>query len=86
MTHTFALSDEFLAKLVSEIPVHINGLLYRADLECQTFVVGDVVLDRGDGRHAVICSVNGTRFDLRDGGVIECGVDVSRLVKLELRS
>jgi hypothetical protein len=73
------LTDEFLNSLGA---VKINNQLYKIDLACQSFQVGDVVLDRQDGTYATVDMVKGDKFALRDGCAIEIGVTCDRLVKL----
>ena len=77
----WVITDEFLTKLKNS-KIRIYGRIYVVSEETN-FVIGDIVLDRGDGAHGIIDDIQGELCAVRDGCAIELGVPLNRLIKLK---
>ena len=83
MSTPLVIDDTFLEQL-RRGRVRIRGVLYVVD-DTPGFAIGNVVLDRQDGSHAVIDVIIGDRCAIKDGVVSEANIPLSRLVKLQLQ-
>jgi hypothetical protein len=79
------ITGKILKNLLSKkARVRIHGVFYYATTD-RKFVVGDAVLDRYDGTYGFIHMFHDKRGRavVGDEGVTECGVSLTRLIKLK---
>ncbi len=75
MTMTQALTS-------SKARFNIEGVLHRVCYDDKPLQVGDAVIDSDDGLWGRVADIKGNFAAVSEGGVVEVGVPVHRLVKL----
>lgn len=77
----WVISDSALER-VKAAPIAVRGKSYRTDPNDRSIVVGDLVLDRGDGLYGWVASIREGFVAVAADGAVELGVPLDRLLKL----